>query len=160
MRARPLSSAHGVIVGRFQVPDLHAGHRFLIEHVRARHESLLVVLGTTNAPDERNPLSYEARRDMLLETYPGIAIAPLSDHPSDAHWSALLDTLIREHAEDALLYGSRDSFLSVYTGVFRTTYIEPVPSTSGTEVRRALHTAPHAALSPRARAIRDALSGS
>ena len=35
----------GVIVGRFQVPELHFAHRDLIESVMAKHGKTIIVLG-------------------------------------------------------------------------------------------------------------------
>lgn len=130
----------GVIVGRFQVPRLHHGHRALIEFVRYRSAQTLVLLGTPQFPTSRNPLSYEMRREMVLEAYPDVRIEPLEDHPSDEIWVENLETriasLFPSSASDITLYGSRDSFLGMYTGRYPTTHVDEVQCTSGTEHRR------------------------
>ncbi len=40
-----LSRTVGVIVGRFQVPNLHTSHMQLIEYVESRHMKMIVLLG-------------------------------------------------------------------------------------------------------------------
>jgi bifunctional NMN adenylyltransferase/nudix hydrolase len=131
----------GVVVGRFQVAELHAGHRHLLETARCRHDALLVLIGTTNAsPTPRNPLSYKARRFMLEAAFPEATILPVSDHPSDEAWSTKIDALITETFPDAVatLYGSRDSFAPRYSGVLPIEIIDPIPSPCGTDTRNGL----------------------
>ena len=61
----------GCIVARFQVDALHEAHKALIDFVAARHEKLLIVLGISPLPNSRNnPLPFDARRQMIQETYP------------------------------------------------------------------------------------------
>lgn len=128
----------GVIVGRFQVPKLHAGHHFLIESVMREHEDILIVLGTPKSlATERNPLSFEVRAAMLRQEYPFIEIAELADRPSDTEWSDALDDLVLNHPKGpgAVLYGSRDSFLSRYSGLLNTQYLNPSVAENGTALR-------------------------
>ena len=78
----------GVIVARFQVPELHAGHRYLIETVLRQHKDVLIFLGTTAAQLTRNnPLSADVRRLMLQNQYPGVVLCELQDMRSDKAWS-------------------------------------------------------------------------
>jgi bifunctional NMN adenylyltransferase/nudix hydrolase len=109
-----------VVVGRFQVPKLHLGHRFLIEFAASRHDRLLIVLGVAGSfPTPRNPLSFEMREAMIKKEYPHALIVPLPDCPSDEAWSKALDELIERVATlPATLYGSRKSFFSAYSGKF------------------------------------------
>ncbi len=129
----------GVIIGRFQVPALHAGHRHLIETVRGRHDHILIGIGTRDGlATDRDPLDYETRALMLRAAYPDALIRPVPDHPSDAVWSSELDAIIEGVAGDssAVLYGSRDSFLPYYSGTIATETIPPIPARSGTELRQ------------------------
>lgn len=151
-------ASHGVVIGRFQVPALHIGHRFLLTHAKERHAALIIIVGVSPALDEKNPLSFEERREMLLEVHPDASIVPLSDHPSDEAWSALLDALVETHADDAMLYGSRDSFIPFYSGRFPTHFVEPVKSPSGTDIRHEVISLPHLHQSSRAETIRAALA--
>lgn len=128
----------GVIVGRFQVANLHQGHRDLIDYVALRNARLLIVLGVpaTFATD-RNPLPYQMRAEMIRQRYPEAEIIALSDHPSDEVWSENLDALINErcHDCDVTLYGSRDSFLAVYKGSYPTEEFAPHNEVNGTQER-------------------------
>lgn len=128
----------GVVVGRFQVDELHSGHRFLIESVLAKHRDVLVVIGVSGGfPSKRDPLDYEMRRRIILEAYPKVSIRPIYDCPSDKEWSKNLDYLVEAVFPDgkAICYGSRGSFLDVYSGGLRCEFIEEVAGFSGTAAR-------------------------
>lgn len=137
------SKTLAVAVVRLQVPELHAGHRYLLNSMSALHSNILVVIGTTEArltPDD--PLTPEMREAMLKANYPQVQVAFLPDHPSDYAWSTALDNLIQEHltpdTSPPVLYGGRDSFLAHYHGTFRTFELPPADNVSGTEVREAV----------------------
>lgn len=129
----------GVIVGRFQVPELHDAHRGLIEAVCAEHDKVLVLLGIAPVPSTpRNPLDFEARKQMLLEAFPRITVAPLADEQDDRGWSRNLDALVGRlttHAQSAVLYGGRDSFVARYHGNLAVRELDAPVRVSGTEIR-------------------------
>jgi bifunctional NMN adenylyltransferase/nudix hydrolase len=127
----------GVVVGRFQVPRLHPGHRHLLSSVSARCDKLFVVLGSAEFPTPRNPLSFGMRKAMIEARFPEAIVGELKDTPSDADWDARLDALIDAAfpGYDAVLYGSRDSFIDAYRGRYKTAAIEPLGSHSGTKLR-------------------------
>ena len=135
------STQYGVIVGRFQVPALHAGHTHLIEYVRGLHERVLILIGDHGENhSHKNPMPVSMRKEMILETYPEVQVETLADYPTDDEWSRELDTLLKKHVGDeAVLYGSRDSFIPVYTGTYTTTYVEPIESLSGSTMRSEVH---------------------
>ncbi len=144
----------GVIPARFQVPELHEGHLSLINRVFARHKNVLIVLASTGGePTSKNPLSFAVREAMVRESYPNARVIEIIDHPvSPAYWSVELDALIKEAFPNAnpTLYGSRDSFLKVYSGSFPTEELENRCTTSGTEIRNGI-------LLPQTREGREAL---
>lgn len=129
----------GVIVGRFQVPLLHSGHIDLIKDVIGRSDRVLIVVGVTQSfPTTKDPLSFEARREAIRQEFPDVAIVPLADCRSDSEWSFALDVLVSHFGSDfnaITLYGSRDSFLKSYSGIFRTEEIAMPNVDSGTRVR-------------------------
>lgn len=129
----------GVIVARFQTPDLHEGHRNLIDYALARHDRVIILLGSTPgiSVTRRNPLDYFTRELMIRQEYPQVTVVPLADEPTDSGWSATLDLKIREITDKSvLLYGSRDSFVPYYCGQFQTIELEPSHNMSGTEARK------------------------
>lgn len=138
----------GVIIARFQVDELHLGHKHLIEHVLKRHRHVLILLGVRHGGrTTRDPLTYEMREVMVRQAYPdpAITIAPIYDSPiSHEEWSRDVDTVINElfPGQGAILYGSRKSFIPLYTGAFPAEEIIPVYNGSGTALREAI-TFPH-----------------
>lgn len=136
----------GIIVGRFQVDELHDGHKDLIDTVKANHDSVILFLGVPVIKHGlKNPLDYETRRMMLSELYPELIILPLNDQRKDKHWSNILDTAIKANmikGGNALLYGSRDSFIPRYHGQFDTCELIATSKVSGTHTRRSIGETP------------------
>lgn len=134
----------GVIVGRFQVHDLHKGHVDLISHVCERHKKVIVILGVSPIPTSpTNPLDFEARKQMLLTYFPQLNVLYLKDVGDDAVWSQHLDNIVGDMltpSQTCVLYGGRDSFLKVYTGKYPSMELvqEGHGEISGTEIRRQL----------------------
>ncbi len=131
----------GVLVGRFQVPELHQAHKELLEKIAGWHKKFLVVLGCSpTLVGRHNPLDFQARKLMINAHYPDLPIVPLMDHPDDHEWSKELDRRIREvfPVGSVTLYGGRDSFIPYYSGQFPCREIEPSSyvAASGTLERR------------------------
>lgn len=134
----------GVIVGRFQVPLLHKAHQDLFDYVVSRHKRVHVILGVSPLiTTHRNPLPFEARRQMIESLYHNVRCYPLQDVESDSKWVQNLDSLIGniETTSSVVLYGSRDSFVDTYVehkGKYDSSYLEPdeyINTYSGTTVR-------------------------
>jgi bifunctional NMN adenylyltransferase/nudix hydrolase len=129
----------GVIVGRFQVANLHQGHRDLIQTVIDESERTIIFLGLSPLKTSKiNPLDFEARKQMLQDEYPDITIAYIKDKPSDEVWSKDLDEQISNLTgpnKRVVLYGSRDAFISHYTGRYETQELRQEVYISGTAVR-------------------------
>lgn len=141
MIERDDSDAISVIVARFQVPELHAGHRYLVGYVCERHQDVCIILGVAKRyPTNRNPLSFEMREQMIRETFPGRDFTILPSLASPASYdvrSRHIDSLIKENFPDrqAIIYGSRESFIHTYTGVFPVVEAPTVFPGSATEIR-------------------------
>lgn len=129
----------GVIVGRFHVSELTQGHCDLFDSVIARHQKVLCLIGLAPIKaTKNNPLDYEARRRMIVEKYPNLIIYYIKDHPSNETWSRNLDNIISDHIPPgarATLYGSRDSFISFYSGKHETKELQQQSYVSGTKDR-------------------------
>ncbi len=129
----------GVIVGRFQVPNLHVGHLHLLNWARKENDHLVILIGSKESqPSIKNPLSYSVREKMIRQAFPDALVYELRDNPSDEVWSKNLDGIVRNSFpfQEVRLYGSRDSFASHYHGSFPCILIPEIPSISGTDVRK------------------------
>lgn len=129
----------GVVVARFQVPALHEGHRYILDYLLERHTTALVILGCSPIMTDRNPLSFEMRRGMIESMYPQKFTIVSSDSlPSSCEErSRRIDEIIRNTFQNrrAVIYGSRDSFVHTYRGVFETHEVPTIFSGSATEIR-------------------------
>ncbi|PZR37934.1 MAG: NUDIX hydrolase [Azospira oryzae] len=129
----------GVIIARFQSPYLHEGHKSLIESVRGAHNKIVIVLGISPIlGSRRNPLDFPTREKMIKKEYPDLVVLPLSDHPLDTRWSQNLDDLLRNTfvGSKFILYGSRDSFISYYSGQYDTQELPESGDYNSTVIRQ------------------------
>ena len=132
----------GVVVGRFQVHELHEAHKHLIDQVVSSHRKSIIFLGVPKVVGtKKNPLDFDTRKRMIQSPYPDVLILSLPDKPNDYDWVNELDSRIREiyPLGEVLLYGGRDSFIPFYKnggGHFDTKELEQHTFVSGTEVRK------------------------
>lgn len=143
--ARPQDYPVAVMVGRFQVDEFHDGHKTLIDMVTKNHETVILFLGIPVVKHgEENPLDYETRKVMIQNLHPTITILPLEDQRTNKLWSKTLDLTIQTTSEGTpLLYGSRDSFIPKYSGVFDTCeLISNISKVSGTKMREEVSKTP------------------
>lgn len=132
----------GVLIGRFQINELHEGHHYVIKQVTDKHKKVIIFLGVpTFIGMKKNPLDFDTRKKMVQESYPNAVILAIPDQSDNIKWTLELDKRIREiypHG-DVLLYGSRDSFIPHYKqgkGKFDTKELEPLGTFAGTDVRK------------------------
>lgn len=144
------SKSFGVIVGRFQTPYLHEGHKALIDYAFKKCDTLIVYIGNTIVKgSEKDPMDYATRRLMLssylLDNYEErtFFVYPLQDIPiSDKNWVRALDMSISNatlHVSNVTLFGGRDSFLDVYrknNGRYKTDDFVDVAEFSATQIRK------------------------
>ncbi len=131
----------GVVVGRFQVHSLHAGHLEILNHA-ARHQKQLIFVGIhPSLVTPSDPLDFAVRNLMLSGYWPMAIIVGLPDQPSDGVWSRLLDQQIKDHcpifAEQNLVtvYCGRDGFEPHYYGKYKVREVDDVTDETGTKVR-------------------------
>jgi bifunctional NMN adenylyltransferase/nudix hydrolase len=132
----------GVVVGRFQVPSLHEGHRLLIGTALWNHKRVIVFVGTSPVVLSKNdPFNFAIRAGMISEEFSTVKIVPIRDEFNKTLWSQKLDNLIQTHVGDCsnvILYGSRNSFIDVYNGNYKTKIIPSVGDLSATKIRKEL----------------------
>lgn len=132
----------GVIVGRFQVPELHDAHMALVRSVQERHSKILVFLGLSPLMVTReNPLDFESRKQMILAEFPDVSVLYIKDVNNDQVWSKRLDEQIQDlisPSQTVVLYGGRDSFVNHYFGKFSTRELQQDVWISGTEIRKSI----------------------
>lgn len=134
----------GVIIGRFQVDELHDAHIELIKTVAAHHNQVIILVGVSQALlTKNNPLPFTARAQMILgdwrlEMYAHkFTILPLSDRSSDYVWSSQVDDLIKSVCPvgTVRIYGGRDSFAPHYHGHYPIFEFPLVTHPDGTAIR-------------------------
>lgn len=133
----------GVIIGRFQLHELHEAHLEMVGEVIKRHEKTILFLGVSpTLSTQRNPLDFLSRKVMFEEAFGNqiSAIQPLHDKKSDLVWSNQVDSKIREVCPlgSVVLYGSRDSFIPHYHGKFDVIELVPSSLVSATEIRNSV----------------------
>lgn len=135
----------GVVIGRWQVPDLHDGHTELLRYVRSQCDVMVLLVGISRARGtKRNPLDFQTRRLMLQELCPNAWIWGLLDEKEDSVWSKKVDQIVGQFGGEVTLYGCRDSFIPHYQGKHRTVEVTPdmVPELNvklnGTQLREAV----------------------
>lgn len=133
-----MKPTYGVLIARFQIDELHEGHRRLIEEVERMHEKVIILLGDKPTPvTATNPLSYEVRRQMVLAEYPFVEIYRLMDIKCNKKWSNRVDNLIGHDQNDVVLYSGRDGFIPWYTGKYKTVELDlGIESISATARRK------------------------
>jgi nicotinamide mononucleotide adenylyltransferase len=112
----------GVVIGRFQLPQLHGGHKAFITHVLEANNEACVFVGVKDTPDLKNPLPYPAVKAMIAGEFRTFShklqIHPLKDVETDLQWSEQIDqflALLYPNA-DITLYSGRDGFKPYYKG--------------------------------------------
>lgn len=132
----------GVIIGRFQVPELHEGHKSIINEVLKHHKRVLILIGISPVlGTKKNPLDFTSRTGLFQEFTKdnhNIQIHPILDMPNNKDWSRQVDRIIRTifPTGNVCLYGGRDSFIDSYEGVFSTRELEIISLTEGTKERQ------------------------
>lgn len=129
----------GAIVGRFQVHNLHAAHKELIDSVCANHKKVIIFLGVPIIENTKdNPLDFATRKIMLQSEYPQATILPVKDQRSNEVWSYKLDEQIKVPYGErkTLIYGGRESFIPFYHGKYPTAELVSNTFVSGTEIRK------------------------
>lgn len=100
----------GFVLGRFQ--PFHRGHRYLIEKALEQCESVIVGVGSANVVDEKNPFSFEERKNQITESLKKQdyflridSIIPLDDNPDDGIW---LEEMLQKIGNIEVVFGNNE----------------------------------------------------
>ena len=137
----------GIIIGRFQVPTLHKGHLHLISSVLELTDEVHIFIGTAKPENQFTPhdsLPYEARRAMILDSYPILTESNIHEIPDIGNWELWvkdLDARIENLNLNGEIFicGSRDSVAIKYKafhGKFANLIIPELKGFSGTNARK------------------------
>ena len=130
----------GIIVGRFQVDELHDAHVDLIQYVFDQHPKVIIFLGLSPIKCTfNNPLDFESRKQMVQEKFPEAIILYIKDMSSDEKWSYRLDGMISDVVgphQTVSLYGGRSSFTDHYSGKYNCIELEQESFISGSNIRK------------------------
>lgn len=133
------SPRDGVVIGRFQVPFLHEGHKHLIDSAIRECGVVLIIIGVAKTIDENNPLNYGTRYEIIRDEYPDVFISAITDRESDEEWSIEVDKIAKRfQLDNPHLYGSRKSFIDNYKGILPYVAVPEIPGVSGTKIREEL----------------------
>lgn len=126
-----------IIIGRFQVDSLTAGHRHFIDSVIRKRKNAQLVFFIGAAPysyNTRTPIPPPMIAKMLKFHYPCI-VKIIPDNPSDEIWSQQIDREASKY-KNPVLFGSRDSFIPRYYGKLKCIEIKQLQGVSGSARRK------------------------
>lgn len=139
----------GVLIGRFQVPEPHEGHMFLMKRILEVSDELIVLVGSANkARSIKNPFTFDERRGAIYKALGAeyadrVNVVPLNDYLySDDQWMADVAATIKQVITveaDVTLYGhfkEGNDYLRWFPQ-FKYQNIDSTIETSGTELRNA-----------------------
>lgn len=126
-----------VIIGRFQTPYIHEGHKQIIKKAKELGDVAIFVGCTSATGTDKNPLNFEVRAKMLSDYVKSDMIKPLWDMPSDKDWSDQVDSLIEQMGyKEATIFGGRDNSIEgYYSGKHKINIISSYGDYSSTEIR-------------------------
>jgi nicotinamide mononucleotide adenylyltransferase len=138
----------GIIIGRFQVPYLHAGHVHLITSALRQCTKVVIFLATKlEDTDGKNPYTIAHRKRIIHMMFPHVEIVTLWDRQSNEEWSKIVDAEALAYSFDGethdewngkpqvALFHSRDSFAKHYTGKIPLIKVGEIEGYSGTKLR-------------------------
>jgi len=80
-----MSKSHGLYIGRFQ--PFHNGHNSVVQQIIRDGLRPVIIVGSANINDERNPLSYFKRMQLIKSLYgKAVSVYPLDDYDDWNEW--------------------------------------------------------------------------
>jgi len=111
----------------------------VIQQVIQAHKRVVIFLGISPIRcTKNNPLDFQTRKDMITAAF-NVEVHYIEDTMDDEVWSKILDreiARILEGAQDAILYGSRDSFIQYYSGELKAVELTSTKVLSARKIRK------------------------
>lgn len=107
----------GVVIARFQGPELHEAHQDVLNMALKENKKILVILGNSHLTNTiKDPLDYLTRVRMVQGKYPDAIVTFLKNQETDELWASKIDSIISEHCpfDSPTLYFGRDSSINSY----------------------------------------------
>jgi hypothetical protein len=133
----------GIIIGRFQVPELTLGHKSLLLRAYDHFDQVGVLLGCSHERNPANPLPYGLRVQLFTE-WELTFVEAVHDVPGkDTEWSLAVDRTvdglaISQRLGKITLVGGRQSFIPHYCGTYPVREFDIWRGKSGTDIRKAI----------------------
>ena len=86
---------YGVIIGRFQ--PFHKGHEYVVKSIIERGYKPFIFIGFPNVKNEKNPLSFERRKELIEMIFDDVIIEPLEDNPNWDIWYEGIIKKLKKH---------------------------------------------------------------
>jgi cytidyltransferase-like protein len=101
----PSATTVGYMVGRFN--PLQKGHLAILEHVHQNNDQMVVLVGSAaEGRTHKNPLTFDERKQLILQSFPRALVLPLPDMPGDEDWVRLFESTISMGIDSLRLEGA------------------------------------------------------
>jgi cytidyltransferase-like protein len=86
----------GIYIGRFQ--PLHNGHISIINEGLKKEDFMIIIIGSKNKKNDRNPFSYDIRKNIITEYFgdKNYFVEGLDDYDDDYTWTKKLEEIINQ----------------------------------------------------------------
>ncbi|ROR40201.1 adenylyltransferase/cytidyltransferase family protein [Caminibacter pacificus] len=89
---------YGVIIGRFQ--PFHKGHEYVVRSIIKKGYKPIIMIGSPNVKNEKNPLSFEKRKELIEMIFDDVIIEPLEDNENWDIWYEDILRIIKKHTDE------------------------------------------------------------
>lgn len=96
----------GIIIGRYQ--PFHIAHEAMIHEIIADGRTPIVLLGSSNVINEKNPYTVDQRVKMLHAVFPDLWAIPINDCETDELWAEQLQDVVRFIATESKRFSGLD----------------------------------------------------
>jgi len=89
---------YGVLIGRFQ--PLTLAHQKIIETIKKQNLEPVIIVGSKNKINDKNPLSFKQRKKMIKRVYPDLKVIGLEDFYDWDEWFANVEKVFNQFSKN------------------------------------------------------------